>query len=139
MERDGSSPGRGYTSRFYQQALDEGLLPNCKPGDFFLQDNPGVHAAKATKLFLEGHSVWALEHLLHFPDLNPIEHLWWALEEAMHQDYREFDILGDNQKQWGKLCTALQGVLLSIPDELIHRCIHSTMRRLEAVKIAHGY
>jgi hypothetical protein len=139
MKRDEGSPGRGYTSWSYQQALDEGLLPNYKPGDRFLQDNSGVHTAKATKLYLERHGIWTLEHPPHSPDLNPIEHLWWALKQAMHQAYPEFDILGDSQEQWDKFCTALQEVWLSIPDELIRRCIHSMARRLEAVEIAHGY
>jgi transposase len=139
MRRDASSPRQGYTSWSYQKALEEGLLPQYQPGQPFLQDNSRVHTAKATKLWLERHSIWTLEHPPHPPDLNPIEHLWWALKIAIYQAHPEFNTLEDSQEQWDNFCAALQEVWLTIPNKLIRSCIYSTDRRLESVEKAHGY
>ena len=139
MERDYTSKGQGYTSQSCIKALDEGLLPYYQPGDRFLQDNARVHTSQATKKYLERHGVWVIDHPPYSPDLNPIEHLWWALKQAMHQIFPEFDTIGEAQEDWDRFCEALKEVWLSIPDSLIRQLIHSMPRRLAAVEKAQGY
>jgi len=137
--RDESAPRRGYTSQSYQNALDHGLISFYKPGERFMQDNSGIHAAKKTIEYLERHGIWTIEHPPHSPDLNPIEHIWWALKRAIHQVHPEFDQMGNGQEEWDQFCTALQEVWWTIPDSMIRTLIYSMPRRLAAVERAYGY
>jgi transposase len=139
MERDYTAARHGYTGWSYTNALDEGLLPTYCPGERFLQDNARVHTSQWTKDYLERHGIWCLEHPPYSPDLNPIEHMWWALKRTMHQCFPEFDTIGESQEDWDRFCAALKEAWQMVPDALVRKLIHSMPRRLEAVIRAHGY
>jgi transposase len=96
MERDYASKGRGYTSQSYIKALEEGLLPYYQPGDQFLQDNARIHTSKVTKEYLERHGIWTVNHPPYSPDLNPIEHMWWALKSIVHITHPNLDTTGES-------------------------------------------
>lgn len=61
-----------------------------------MQDNAPIHTAKETKKYLERHGVWTIKWHPYSPDLNPIEHVWWALKRKLYQLHLEFDHMGDS-------------------------------------------
>ena len=75
LERDMDSPRKGYSSRSYIQALEEGLLPEYDGTRHFQQDNAKIHLSKASMAWLLGHGIALWDWPAHSPDLNPIEHV----------------------------------------------------------------
>ena len=48
-----------------------------------MQDNAPVHTAKKIHDFLERNGYDMLDHPAQCPDLNPLENICWAIEEAL--------------------------------------------------------
>ena len=90
MTRDEAAARRRYTAQSYIQALEEGLRDSYRPGEWFIQDNAPIHTAHASREWLE------VDWPPYSPDLNPIEHLWWALKKKLHKLHPEFDNIGDS-------------------------------------------
>jgi transposase len=139
MERDPNAPRGGYSANSYISALEEGLLPSYKPGERFMQDNASIHTAQSTTDFLISHGIWIIDFPPYSPDLNPIEHLWWALKKLLHQHYPHLSTRGRGQDEWDRFCEALKDCWCRIPTSLIRRLILSMPRRIRAVEVAHGY
>jgi transposase len=66
----------------------------------FMHNNARIHTAKTTQKFLEEHSIWTIEWPPYSPDLNPIEHMWWALKKKVHSLHPEFDYIGTSIEEW---------------------------------------
>ena len=132
MVRDPDAPRRGYSSLSYCEALEEGLLPQYSHGQRLMQDNARIHTSKYTKEWLELHGIWVIEHPPYSPDLNPIEHMWWALKRKLHQLHPELDTLGDSQEEWDRFCEGLKEAWLAIPDSFVKKLIHSMPKRHQA-------
>lgn len=139
MTRDSSAKRNGYTAWSYQQALEEGLLPDYRPGELFMQDNACVHTARTSKDFLEIHGVHTIEWPPYSPDLNPIEHMWWALKKKLHQLHPEFDCMGTSQEEWDHFEMGLKEAWAAIPNSLICKLIMSMPKRLRACTKNRGY
>ena len=139
MTRDEAAPRRGYTAQSYIWALEEGLMPYYRPGEWFMQDNARIHTAYACREWLEVHGVATVDWPPYSPDLNPIEHLWWALKKKLHELYPEFDYMGDSQEEWEAFELGLHEAWAAIPDSLIRQLIRSMPQRLDAVRQARGY
>jgi hypothetical protein len=139
MTRDQAAARCGYTAQSYIQALEEGLLDNYKPGEWFMQDNAPIHTARASKEWLEVHGVATVDWPPYSPDLNPIEHLWWALKKKLHELHPEFDYMGNSNDEWEAFEMGLHEAWAAIPDTLIAQLIRSVPRRLDAVRQAKGY
>lgn len=139
MTRDQAAARRGYTTWSYTKALEEGLMDAYRPGDWFMQDNAPIHTAQALKEWLEVHGIATADWPPYSPDLNPIEHLWWALKKKLHQLHPEFDHIGDSEEEWEAFELGLHKAWAAIPDSLISQLIRSMPRRLAAVRQARGY
>jgi len=139
MERDQTAQRSGYSANSYVQTLRDGLLPNYRPGQIFMQDNAPIHTAYVTKDFLESHGIWTLEWPPYSPDLNPIEHLWWALKKLVHKLHPELVTMGNSEADWEALRAALKEAWRKLPNSLIRKLIYSMPRRLAAVRKARGW
>ena len=98
-----------------------------------------IHTAGVTIEWLEFHGIWVLEWPPYSPDLNPIEHLWWALKKLVHKLYPELKRMGNSERDWEALRSALKEAWKKIPNSLIRKLIFSIPRRLAAVRKAHGW
>jgi transposase len=139
MERDFESKKNGYSGRSYTQTLEEGLLPQYLPGHIFMHDNAPIHNSNWTKEWLETYGIWTLEWPPYSPDLNPIEHMWWALKKMVHKLHPELVTMGNSAGDWEALHNALREAWLKIPNSLIRHLIESMPRRLAAVRKAKGW
>jgi transposase len=139
MERDPNAPRGGYSADSYCSALEEGLLPSYKPGERFMQDNAPIHTAQSTGEFLMNHGIWTIDFPPYSPDLNPIEHLWWALKQLLQKHYPHLSTRGRGQDEWDQFCEALKDCWCRIPTSLIRRLILSMPRRIRACECARGY
>jgi hypothetical protein len=139
MTRDEAAARRGDTAQSYIQALEEGLRDSDRPGEWFMQDNAPIHTAHTSRGWLEVHGVHTVDWPLCSPDLNPIEHLWWALKKKLYELYSEFDHMGGSPAEWEAFELGLYEAWAAIPDSLIAKLIRSMPRRLDAVRQARGY
>ena len=136
MERDPDSPRNGYSAKSYINALELGLLPHYRPGHIFQQDNASVHVASESKDWLESHGIHVMDWPALSPDLNPIEHMWWALKWKLYELYPNISNMGNSDNDREFLRQALKELWRQIPDALIYRLISSMPRRLQALRKA---
>ena len=73
----------------YARMLADFLPQMYEPGQFWLQDNSRVHTAIKTRNLMMDYGVWWLPNPPRSPDLNPIEHFWLRLKEAVHRIHPE--------------------------------------------------
>jgi hypothetical protein len=104
-----------------------------------MQDNAPVHTAYHSRNWLEEHGIATIDWPPYSPDLNPIEHMWWALKRKLHELHPEFDHIGTSEDEWERFERGLQEAWAAIPDSLIRTLILSMPRRLDAVKFSRGY
>ena len=134
MRRDPESPRRGYSAASYCESLEEGLLPIYENNMIFMQDQAPIHRSNKAQRWLQEHSVILLRGWPPYsPDLNPIEHLWFAVKKALDDVCPEIDnIKGDNAVR-----AAMEDALLKawrlIPTPVVRSCLQSMKDRLEAV------
>jgi transposase len=91
MTRDEAAARRRCIAQSYIQALEEELRDSYRPGEWFMQDNAPIHTAHTSREWLEVHCVHTVNWPPYSPDLNPIEHLLWALKKKLHELHPEFD------------------------------------------------
>lgn len=139
MERDEDAPQRGYTANSYYKALDEGLVPCYGPSEPFVQDNVSIHTARSSQHWLEKHGVWVLNWPPFSPDLNPIEHAWFALKRLLEEHYPELNTMGQTAKERELFKQATKHCWQIIPQTLFQQVISSMGRRLQAVRQAQSW
>ena len=139
MERDSQAARQGYTAQSYIDTLEKGLLPHYRPGQVFVQDNAPIHKAEVTREWLESHGIWTWDWPPYSPDLNPIEHLWWALKKMVHKMHPELTKMGSSEEDWEALRAALREAWRKLSNRLIRALIFSMPRRLAACRRARGW
>lgn len=119
------------TSKGYINILNDHLLPYMdtfenKENFVFQDDNAPVHTAKVVKKWKEEKNLTCLPWPAQSPDLNPIEHLWDALEKKI----RARKPLPKNKEE---LWEMLQEEWLNIDIDFFNKLIDSMPRRVAEV------
>ena len=122
-------------SKAYQGILGRNLIQSAgklRMGNKFIfqHDNDPKHKSKSTQAHLIEKEIKVLDHPPQSPDLNPIEHLWDALDRLMPLKERTTKV---------KFIEALHKAWNSIDLEVMQKLIQSMPRRLEEVIRQKGY
>jgi transposase len=139
MARDPQAGRNGYSARSYIWALEEGLLPILAEDTLYQMDNAPIHTAYDTTLWLNAMDIEVLEWPPYSPDLNPIEHLWWALKKKICELHPELESQGLREVDREAFIEAAQEAWQALPQDLMKTLIDSMPRRINAVIKARGW
>ena len=118
--------------RYRDQVLMPHVLPLVNAHNLtFQQDNARPHVARVCRDFLNQNNVQVLDWLPYSPDLNPIEHLWAALDRRVRKRVN----VPNNVAQ---LQLALIQEWNNIPQRTIDNLVGSMVRRVRAATAARG-
>jgi transposase len=129
----------GKSSRSYQNALQEGLLPHYDGSRQFQQDNAPVHTSISTRSWLRSHSIEPVYWPPYSPDLNPIENIWRMLKHKLRTKHPEIIHLQDNEEDRAKFIDWIEDAWAYLDQAKIRKMIESLERRLRAVIQARGW
>ena len=119
--------------QYVNQVIDPFVLPFIQrnPGTVFQQDNARPHAARHTMNHLRANNVQPLPWPAKSPDLNPIEHVWDALDRNIQRRRVQPRTLAE-------LGQALMEEWQRFPQYKLQRLIASMRRRCQACIAAGG-
>ena len=118
--------------RYRDQVLMPHFLPLVKAHNLTFQHvNARPHIARVCRDILNQNNVQVLDWPLYSPDLNPIEHLWDALDRRVRKRVN----VPNNVTQ---LQLALIQEWNNIPQRTIDNLVGSMVRRVRAATAAHG-
>ena len=118
--------------RYCDEILQLQVLPLMQQnGAIFQHDNARPHTERITTALLTNSHVAVLPWPSKSPDLNPIEHLWDALDRRVRQRQPPLQSLQ-------QLVNALQDEWNNIPQQAIQTLISSMSRRCQAVIDSRG-
>ena len=120
-------------AQYINQIVNPYVLPfvNRNPGTIFMQDGARPHIARVTVQQLNDNNVEILPWPSKSPDLNPIEHIWDALD-------RQIKKRPVQPRTRAELRTALADEWQRYPQYKIQRLISSMRRRCQACIAARG-
>ena len=115
---------------------DQVLMPHVSPlvnthNLTFQHDNARPHVARVCRDFLNQYNVQVLDWPPYIPDLNPIEHLWDALDRRIRKRVNE-------PNNVAQLQVALIQEWNHIPQRTIDKLVGSIVRRVRAATAARG-
>jgi transposase len=139
MKRDPLAKRKGYTSRSYIQALEEGLLPFYDGWRHFIQDNASIHRSRVSMAWLRTKGISVTDWPAHSPDLNPIEHCWAWMKSYLRRNWPDQSNLLRNEADIAEFERRIRLAWEAIPQDVVDRLIDSMPRRLRAVKNARGW
>ena len=64
--------------------------------------------ARATKAWLEEHSIMTINWPPYSPDLNPIKHVWKYIKIELIKNNPEMYLIKDNEADWQRFCYVIQ-------------------------------
>ena len=122
----------------YVQLLENSLLPflhRFPEGEkIFQHDNAPIHTAKQTSKFFEQAQISVMEWPAQSPDLNPIEHLWDAIDRMTRLRMAE----SNNGTNLESLYRCLQESWSNVSPDTLFNLLQSMPTRINAVIQAKG-
>lgn len=144
MDRDFASLKGGYSAGSYLEVLEAEVGPifeDLEPGYQFMQDNASIHTAGKVKDWFTEQAIELVENWPPYsPDLNPIEHIWWALKVRVFEMFP--DVAASTSKSEyarQRLESCLQAAWATLDKELFDNLYQSMEARIEAVIKAKGW
>lgn len=105
---------------------------NIEPDFILMDENATLHRVKVTNQYPQASTIVRMDWPARSPDLNPIEHAWYMLQNAISaRPVKPTTIQG--------LRRALLEELVRIPQDNIRRLISSMRRRCQAVINVNGH
>lgn len=144
MDRDFESAKHGYSAVSYLEVLNAEVAPihaTLNPGYEFMQDNASIHRAQKVLDWFEEKGIILLEGWPPYsPDLNPIEHIWWALKVRVYEMFPE-EAANTSESEYARqrLESCLQAAWDTLDQELFDNLGASMGDRIEAVIAAKGW
>lgn len=139
MERDEAAPRQGYSAKSYIQVLDDQIERIYQPGMIFQQDNAGIHTAGEVQEWFEEHGIHVVEWPPHSPDLNPIEHVWRMLKDAVNRNHPHLVGSGRSKVALEDFQRAIIQEWEGLDQEKIDHLIRSMDYRVNHVLAAKGW
>ncbi len=98
----------GYsTQAVYETYIEKVLLPLLAPGMFLIIDNARFHKSRRVVDLIEGAGCQVVFLPPYSPDLNPIEHWWASVKQAIKRAAEQIDNFYEAAIQGiAKMCTA---------------------------------
>ena len=94
-------------------------MPKCwEPGLIFMQDNATIHIAHAVRNWFQAIAIPLVDWPPYFPDLNPIEHVWYHLKKLVLQKYSDLEGMGKGEEAIKALENALVDFWDVLPNSL---------------------
>ena len=93
------------TALTFDSYVAEVLAPTLRRGEILLMDNLSAHKSGQAQALLEARGVQVIFLPPYSPDLNPIEHCWGKVKQALR---------AAKARTWDGLITALRDALLSV-------------------------
>jgi transposase len=124
----------------YCDALEMGLILVLEDDLIFMQDNAPIHISARAREWFEIIGVGVLKDWPPYsPDLNPIEHLWFRLKEAVYKINLRFDEIRSNDEVRAALKDILPEAWRAIEGDIIKNVLRSMPDRLKAVIAADSW
>ena len=140
LSRDFESEKHGYTANSYIEVLEARVLGNYHHELIFMQDNASIHTAHKVKDWFEENGIRTTDWPPYSPDLNPIEHAWYALKKLVLKMFPEImNCSGESEEDRANLEEALKVAWEALPNSLFESLIESMPRRIEACIAANGW
>lgn len=113
----------------YRNILQHGLLPVYNGGgiskqdSLFMQDGAPAHTARSTLAWLQQNDISCLKWTAQSPDMNPIEHMWFILDQAVrkrsNKPSNRVNLLEILQAEWEAIPQAtINNLILSMPQRV---------------------
>jgi hypothetical protein len=139
MDRDPEALRGGYTAISYTNTLEEGLVP-LYDGQVFMQDNAPIHTARHTLDWLDRIGIYVHPDWPPYsPDMNPIEHIWMHLKQAIYEIRPGLDGTQNKTQQREALLKVLPLAWKAIKLDVFKGVLESMPRRIEALIDARGW
>jgi hypothetical protein len=140
LSRDFESAKHGYTANSYIEVLEARVLEYYRDGLIFMQDNAPIHTAHKVRDWFRENDIQTTDWPPYSPDLNPIEHAWWALKKKVQELFPEvMTAVGKTEEDRANLEHALRVSWEALPDSFFESLVESMPARIEACITAEGW
>ena len=140
LTRDFAAKKQGYSATSYIQVLEDNLLGVYESGLIFMQDNAPIHSVKRVKKWFEDNGIIVMVWPPYSPDLNPIEHLWFLLKEAVYKVNPDIENMSGGEEVIREaLFDALSKAWDMLDDYYLHDLVWSMEKRVKALIKSEGW
>jgi hypothetical protein len=144
MDRDFESKKYGYLANSYLEALNaevEPIFATLDKGYAFMQDNASIYITGNMKAWFAVRGITIITNWPpYFPDLNPIEHIWYHLKVRLYNMFPEVAAdKSESEHIRQRLESCIQAAWDTLDKELFNTLGQSIKARIEACIAADGW